>query len=135
MAQRLRQELDGLLRRVLDLPETTAGASRPVSDDESSSDETDDAPVVEPEDVRDVSRRTRGRPKKHLPVMEKFAKRRTCILCGASHTIDRCSKYQAFVAAVEHNERIVTGGHGRCSICRGIGHNKKSCGWVFKKKR
>jgi hypothetical protein len=66
---------------------------------------------------------------------ERFPKRRKCFLCGGMHRLQNCTKYEAFAAAVEHNEGIEAGDKRRCAVCRGIGHNRKSCGWVFKPKK
>ena len=129
--------------RLLGLPEVSAGASQEHSADERGGEEEDagepemsevdeEPPVQEDHfDVRDVVRRRRGRPKKrqgpHVP------QSRSCVLCGASHGIEQCPKYPAFAAAVEHNESIQDEVHSRCSVCRGIGHNRKTCPYVYRK--
>ena len=132
----LRDRLQGILDELLGLPETVAGASQHASS--SASEEEDAAPASEDEEVQDVQevvRRGRGRPRKEPSLAERFPKRRKCFLCGGMHRIQNCTKYEAFAAAVEHNEGIEAGDKRRCAVCRGIGHNRKSCGWVFKPKK
>ena len=133
---KLRVDLQGILDELLDLPETVAGASQHPSS--SSSEEEESAPASDSDevvDVQDVVRRRRGRPRKEPSLAERFPGRRKCVLCGGSHGIQACEKYEAFAAAVEHNEAIEDGERRRCSVCRGVGHNRKSCGWVFRPKK
>ena len=132
----LRDRLQTMLDELLGLPETVARASQQASS--SASEEEESAPTSddgEVHDVQEVTRRGRGRPRKEPPLAERFPKSRKCLLCGGTHQIQNCAKYEAFAAAVEHNEGIEAGEKRRCSVCRGIGHNKKSCGWVFKPKK
>ena len=126
---RVTDELQGLLDRLLDLPETTAGASAGTSDDS-------DEPPTETHvvDVHDASHRSRGRPRKRESPIEAFRANRTCILCGKRHPLEHCDRYPEYAAAVDHNlENVEDTGHRRCSICAGIGHNKKTCPWIHRK--
>ena len=128
---KLHGNLQGMLNELLQIPETTSGAvSQAPSDDEAPiDDEGVSTRIVE---VHDVSGRSRGRPKKRESPAEKFRKQRVCILCNREHRITECERYPAFAAAVEHNETEVPDtGHHRCSICSGIGHNRKKCPWVY----
>ena len=156
VAERVRTDLTDMLHSLLGLPETTAGASQRASADEEEgreeggreeggreeggqTEEEDrgdggDGGEVEAVDVQDVVRRGRGRPKKQATVAEMFKGRRECVLCGRRHCIMECDNYEEFRAAVEHNLSIETG-TSRCSICKGIGHNRSTCGWYFRNKK
>ena len=153
VAEKVRTDLTDMLHSLLGLPETTAGASQAASaDEEGGGDEGDEEGgddrggddeggrdrrarrEVEEVDVQDVVRRGRGRPKKQATVAEMFKGRRECVLCGRRHSIVECDNYEEFRAAVEHNLSIETG-TSRCGICKGIGHNRSTCGWYFKNKK
>ena len=141
---RIHEELQKMLNELFALPETTKGASAVESeaeDDEAPAD-VDAAPEPEepePEnvvEVQDCVHRRRGRPKKQQTIAEMFRGRRKCVLCGATHRVQSCSKYDAFASAVEHNlKEVDDAGRRRCSICAGIGHNKKSCPWIHRAKQ
>ena len=133
---RLRDELKRMLEELLGLPETTAGATERLSEEEEEEEaRDDDESGGEIVDVRDVSKRGRGRPKKQVPLAERFRRTKNCILCGGAHSLEKCRKYKAFAEAVEYNENIEAGRGSRCSVCRGIGHNRKSCGWLWENKK
>ena len=144
VSERIRSDLNDMLQYLLGLPETTAGASdAPVGDDEEEKSEDEDARGdargdheggdLEQVDVQDVIRRRRGRPKKQATVAELFRGRRRCVLCGINHNIVECEQYEEFRAAVEHNLSLEASS-SRCSICKGIGHNKSTCGWYYANK-
>ena len=133
---KLRDELKRMLEELLGLPETTAGVTERPSEEEEEEEGVDEEQIEqEIVDVRDVSKRGRGRPKKQLPLTERFRHTKRCILCGGAHSLEKCRKYRAFAEAVEHNESIEPGRGSRCSVCRGIGHNRKSCGWLWENQK
>ena len=144
VAEKIRGDLNEMLDYLLGLPETTAGASDAPADAAAEDDEDDEGDggeaggddqdeAVEEVDVQDVIHRRRGRPKKQATVAEMFRGRRRCVLCGINHNIVECENYDDFKAAVEHNLSIEAT-TSRCSICKGIGHNRSTCGWYYANK-
>ena len=127
---RIREDLQGMLNTLLNIPETASGAvSRAPSDDEG--DIVPPQPQMEIVEVRDAVSRPRGRPKRQETAAERFHGHHQCILCGERHQITECTRYEAFAAAVQHNqEEVQDEAHHRCGICSGIGHNRKTCPWL-----
>ena len=137
IADKIRDDLNEMLDYLLGLPETTAGASEAPGDEDDEGDDgqggSDQEEEMDEVDVQDVIHRRRGRPKKQATVAEMFRGQRRCVLCGINHNIVECENYEDFRAAVEHNLSIEAT-TSRCSICRGIGHNRSTCGWYYANK-
>ena len=145
LSTRIRTDLQGMLNTLLQIPETTAGASQVPSEDEAEGDAESDRGDgdrdqtegqeeernLEVVEVHDCVQRRRGRPRKELTVAEMFHSYRTCILCGARHQITSCSQYEKFASAVAHNrEEVDDQGRRRCGICCSIGHTRRKCPWL-----
>ena len=132
VSQKVHDDLQAMLNTMLHIPETTSGAVSDAPSDEDEDPPNNEGTPTRIVEVHDVSGRPRGRPKKQEAPAEKFKKRQTCILCSRPHRITECDRYAAFAAAVEHNQtEVADTGHHRCSICSGIGHNRKTCPWVY----
>lgn len=142
-SQRLLTELTNIKSHLLEIPDEVVFSKEFRNEEEEEEEESQEQEHPESDtsesdehmEIRDAGGRPRGRKKQSF--LDTYRQgRAACFLCGGRHQYTDCRNFTDFRAAVEHNQRQPDDPRRRrCKYCSGIGHNGKTCQWLYQNKK